>query len=122
MSRALLLLAVLAVLTAPALAQSISRGRRGSYQGRSRGRGLEDNEGRCPISRTVTTGAFSIDGATAVRPTRPDTYLNGPDKGEPAIVPDHPMTLASAKAFVENQPAPPVLDHYTTTYDCVDSR
>jgi len=117
MSRALLVLLVLAVLTAPAFAQSIARGRRGSHQGTTRGsRGAKRSDDSCAVSGAVATRNFQV-GGEPVRPVR----LNEID-GEPVLVPDHPMTLASAKAYVENQPAPLLLDHYTTTYDCVDSR
>jgi multisubunit Na+/H+ antiporter MnhG subunit len=51
MSRALVVLLVLAVLTAPAFAQSIARGRRGSHQGKTKG-----SKGGCAISSSVATG------------------------------------------------------------------
>jgi hypothetical protein len=49
---------------------------------------------------------------------RPSVELAAPAGGAAA----HPFSPEQAAEFLANQAKPSVLSHYTTTFDCVDSR
>jgi hypothetical protein len=69
-----------------------------------------------PARRGRGSSGGQARGACPLAPTPTATVLKGPGST------DNAYSASQAVAFVTNQPEPRVLNHLTTTFDCVDSR
>lgn len=62
--------------------------------------------------------ACSLGTPSAVELRPPSGAVDG--NGNP--IPAYPMNADITVGYIQNQPKPPLLNHLTTTFDCVDSR
>jgi hypothetical protein len=98
---ALLTLALVALVPSDASARPARRGRGGSGGGNGGGGNSEARAAACPLAAATPKA----------------TVLKGSGNAGNAG-----YSASQAVAFVTNQPEPRVLDHLTTTFDCIDSR